>query len=128
MGCGLTASEAILHAILETVEIVPRSRVLFQLQEVDRSSILKAHWGLPRRLESPHLLHIVTSPCTGSHKRNVRVTAFLTSFHSQYITQCSVPSKNQYIGLTTALLDRSLECSIFAVSLPTQLRCCKADY
>ena len=108
MGCGFTASEAILHAVLETVDILPRYRVLSQLQEVDTSLILKAHWGLPRRLKLPHLLHTVTSPRTGSHKRIVRVTAFLISFYFQYITQCSVPSKNQSIGLTTALLGRSL--------------------
>ena len=119
MGCRLIASEAISRAVFVTVDIISRYRVLSQLQRVGRFLILKAHWGLPRRL--PHLLHTVTSPRTGSHKRIVRVTASLIPFHLQYITQCSVPSKDHSIGLTTALLDRSLGCSIFAVSLPTQL-------
>ena len=59
-GVWITASEAIFHAVIETVGSVPRYRFLSRLQQVDRSLVFKALWGLPPRL--PHLLHTVTLP------------------------------------------------------------------
>lgn len=63
-GVWITASEAILHAVLKTVNNIPRYRVLSHLQQVDRSLILNAFWGLPPRL--PHLLNTVTLPVLGT--------------------------------------------------------------
>ena len=64
------ASESILHAVIETVDNVPRYRVLAHLHQVDRSLILKAPWGLPPRL--PHLLHIVTLPVLEALSESLR--------------------------------------------------------
>lgn len=49
------------------------------------------------------------------------MTAFLIPFHSPYITHYSLPSKNQIIGLTTAMINQSFGYSVLAVSLPMQL-------
>ena len=126
MGCRLIASEAISRAVFVTVDIVSRYRVLSQLQRVGRFLILKAHWGFPRRL--PHLLHTVTSPRTGSHKRIVRVTAFLIPFHFQYITQCSVPSKEPLHRAYYGAARSEPWVFHFRCKLTHAARCCEADY
>ena len=56
-GVWITASETVLHAVLQMVDNISRYRVLSHLQQVDKSLMVKTLWGLPPRL--PHLLHTV---------------------------------------------------------------------